>query len=54
LENSFYGSSGLPNEGHGLVDVRVDAVVDRAAEGGGFEKLALGVIGRERDLDGDG
>ena len=53
MENSFYGLR-LPHEGHGLVDVRVDAVVDGAAEGGGFEELALGVIRRERDLNGDG
>ena len=40
-----------PDKGHGLINVRMHAVVDGATEGSGFEKFALGVVGGEGEGD---
>ena len=41
-----------PHKRHRLVNIWVDALVDRAAESGRFKQSALRVIRREGDIDG--
>lgn len=43
-------STFLPDPIHHDLDIRVDAVVDRAATGGTFQQLAVRVRGRKRNL----